>query len=126
MIRIVEYRTKDGKNNFGDWFVRIPAKHAIRVTEALYRMQRGNFGDHKSVGDGVMERIGVIVANPEFKQIPQHIEGIGIGCVALQKAHQGGRHVGPVAAQVNVTDKEGAHDGVQGALITGWLEKVAG
>ena len=56
MIRIVEYRTKDGKNNFGDWFVRIPAKHAIRVTEALYRMQRGNFGDHKSVGDGVMER----------------------------------------------------------------------
>ncbi len=80
----------------------------------------------KGIGDGVMERIGVIVANPEFKQIPQHIEGIGTGGVALQKAHQGGRHVGPIAAQVNVTDKEGAHDGVQGALITGWLEKVAG
>ena len=56
MIRIVEYITNDGKNHFGDWLAKIPAAHALRVTEALYRMERGNFGDHKAVGEGVMER----------------------------------------------------------------------
>ncbi|HRQ60061.1 MAG TPA: type II toxin-antitoxin system RelE/ParE family toxin, partial [Alphaproteobacteria bacterium] len=39
-----------------EWLGRIPASHALRVSEALYRMEYGNFGDHKSVGDGVMER----------------------------------------------------------------------
>jgi putative addiction module killer protein len=56
MIRIVEYVTRDGKNHFAEWLAKIPAKHANRVTEALYRMELGNFGDHKSVGEGVMER----------------------------------------------------------------------
>jgi putative addiction module killer protein len=56
MIRIVEYITRDGKNYFAEWLAKIPAKHANRVAEALYRMELGNFGDHKSVGEGVMER----------------------------------------------------------------------
>ena len=56
MIRVVEYVTKDGRNHFGEWLTKIPVKHATRVTDALYRMALGNFGDHKSVGDGVMER----------------------------------------------------------------------
>lgn len=56
MIRIVEYITDAGKNHFGEWLTKIPASHALRVTEVLYRMEHGNFGDHKSVGDGVMER----------------------------------------------------------------------
>ena len=56
MIRLIEYVTKDGKNHFAEWLDKIPATHATRVTEALYRMALGNFGDHKSVGDGVMER----------------------------------------------------------------------
>lgn len=56
MIRIVEYIASDGKNYFAQWLKKIPASHAIRVTEALYRMERGNLGDHKSVGGGVMER----------------------------------------------------------------------
>ncbi len=56
MIRIVEYITAGGKNHFADWLSKIPASHALRVTEALYRMEKGNFGDHKSVGEGVMER----------------------------------------------------------------------
>ena len=56
VIRIVEYVSGDGKNHFAEWLSRIPASHALRVTETLYRMEQGNFGDHKSVGDGVMER----------------------------------------------------------------------
>ncbi len=56
MIRIVEYIAGNGKNHFGDWLAKIPASHALRVTEALYRMERGNFGDYKAVGEGVIER----------------------------------------------------------------------
>lgn len=56
MIRIIEYIAGDGKNHFGEWLAKIPTNHALRVTEALYRMERGNFGDHKAVGEGVMER----------------------------------------------------------------------
>ncbi len=56
MIRLVEYIAKNGKNHFADWLAKIPAKHAARVTETLYRMELGNFGDHKSVGGGVIER----------------------------------------------------------------------
>jgi len=51
MIKIVEY-----KDHFSKWLSRVPSKHALRVTEALYRMEQGNLGDHKSVGEGVMER----------------------------------------------------------------------
>jgi putative addiction module killer protein len=56
MIEIVEYIASNGKNYFADWLAKIPASHANRVTEALYRMEQGNFGDHKPVGEGVMER----------------------------------------------------------------------
>ena len=56
MIRIVEYIAVNGKNHFAEWLAKIPAKHAQRVIEAIYRMQLGNFGDHKSVGEGVIER----------------------------------------------------------------------
>ncbi len=64
----------------------------------------------EGLGHLAVERVGVVVANPEFEQISQHIEGIGLGGVALEKTHQCGCHVGPLGAQVNVTDKKGAHD----------------
>jgi putative addiction module killer protein len=65
MIRIVEYISSNGKNHFAEWLAKIPAKHANRVTEALYRMELGNFGDHKTIGEGVMERR--IFGNPALR-----------------------------------------------------------
>ncbi len=65
MIRIVEYIARNGKNHFAEWLAKIPAKHANRVSEALYRMEMGNFGDHKSVGGGVIERR--IFGNPALR-----------------------------------------------------------
>ncbi|MNZ49061.1 hypothetical protein D3C78_668180 [compost metagenome] len=64
----------------------------------------------EGLGHLAVERVGIVVANPEFEQITQHIEGIGLGGVALEKTHQCGCHVGPLGAQVKVTDKKGAHD----------------
>ncbi len=74
----------------------------------------------EGVGHLLMKRIGVIIANPEFEEIPQHIEGIGAGGVVLEKAHQCRGHIGPLGREVNVTDKEGAHDvGVGLSVETG-------
>jgi putative addiction module killer protein len=51
-----EYLTEDGKNPFREWLrdmKDIKARALIRVR--LNRVRLGNFGDSKSVGDGVFE-----------------------------------------------------------------------
>jgi putative addiction module killer protein len=56
MITIRTYRAKNGAQPFSKWFSKLSKEHAERVDEALYRMERGNPGDIKPVGSGVMER----------------------------------------------------------------------
>ena len=55
-ITLLEYEDEDGDSPFSDWFDDLGPAPAARVTMALARMEHGNFGDTKSVGDGVMER----------------------------------------------------------------------
>jgi putative addiction module killer protein len=38
------------------WFARLSPAAAVKVEAAIARMRAGNFGDHKSVGEGVWER----------------------------------------------------------------------
>ena len=40
---------------FGEWFTSLDAVSAARVDRYVRRMEQGNFGDSKSVGDGVRE-----------------------------------------------------------------------
>ena len=47
--------TEDGTSPFANWFEGLSADVADRVRVALLRMERGNLGDHKSVGQGVSE-----------------------------------------------------------------------
>lgn len=56
MITLSVYETEDGKCPFQDWFDRLDAKAAVKVTTALARIELGNFGDVKPVGQGVSER----------------------------------------------------------------------
>ena len=56
MTTVRIYQTSDKKSPFSDWLVALPSEQSLRVDEALIRMEIGNFGDHKSVGSGVMER----------------------------------------------------------------------
>ncbi|MNT51611.1 hypothetical protein D3C72_1885840 [compost metagenome] len=73
-------------------------------------------------GHLLMERREIIVANPEFEQIPQHIEGIGAGGVVRQKADQRGRHVGAGGTEVNVADKKGGrHGALRIPKEAGWV-----
>lgn len=55
MIRFVHYLTPDGRDHFGEW---LQAQHRdvrSRVQTRLDRIELGNFGDHRNLGEGVSE-----------------------------------------------------------------------
>jgi putative addiction module killer protein len=56
MVEIVQYETPAGRCPFADWFSSLDAHSALKVRSALARMELKNFGDAKSVGEGVFER----------------------------------------------------------------------
>lgn len=56
MTEIVLYVTEHGKAPFSDWFDALDTAAALKVRTALARMEAGNLGDMKSVGQGVSER----------------------------------------------------------------------
>lgn len=56
MIELVIYVTHDGKAPFADWFDDLDTAAALKVRIALARIETGNMGDVKPVGQGVSER----------------------------------------------------------------------
>lgn len=55
MVDIREYHDRGGHSPFREWYDRLNAEAARRVTTALYRVGLGNFSNAKSVGAGVYE-----------------------------------------------------------------------
>jgi putative addiction module killer protein len=55
MIELRYYLTKDGNSPFEDWFSRLDAAAAAKVTVALTRLELGNLSNAKGVGEGVLE-----------------------------------------------------------------------
>ena len=50
------YRTQNGREPFTEWFESIADKITLnRIERRIDRLKRGNFGDCKSVGEGVFE-----------------------------------------------------------------------
>lgn len=56
MIHVVQYETETEECPFAEWFDALDANAAVKVTTALARMEHGNMGDVKPVGQGVSER----------------------------------------------------------------------
>lgn len=54
-MRVAEFLTADGRSPFAAWFATLDSLAAAKVTVALARLERGNLGALKSVGDGVLE-----------------------------------------------------------------------
>ncbi|MBF0448438.1 MAG: type II toxin-antitoxin system RelE/ParE family toxin [Magnetococcales bacterium] len=55
-IKILEYLTKDGKGPFLSWLEGLRDIRAkARIRTRLDRVSMGNLGDHKTVGEGVIE-----------------------------------------------------------------------
>jgi putative addiction module killer protein len=46
---------RDGRSPFGDWFERLNAEAAAKITIALTRLKEGKHSNVKSVGGGVAE-----------------------------------------------------------------------
>jgi putative addiction module killer protein len=55
MIEIEVYTTPEGKRPFIKWLGKVDAQARDRVNIALGRLEEGNTGSLKSVGDGVFE-----------------------------------------------------------------------
>ena len=53
--QIQKYITEDGDCPFDEWFLKLDSQTQVRVDVRLDRVSLGNFGDHKSVGEGVYE-----------------------------------------------------------------------
>jgi len=56
MNKLVVYVTEAGKTPFDDWFNGLDTAAALKVRTALARIETGNLGDVKPVGQGVSER----------------------------------------------------------------------
>ena len=56
MIEIVQYTTEVGQVPFQDWFDNLGDEAVLKITTALSRIEGGNLGDVKPVGQGVLER----------------------------------------------------------------------
>lgn len=55
MFELRQYVEGDGHNPFERWFDSLDLHARLKVTTALARMENGNLGDVKSVGQGVSE-----------------------------------------------------------------------
>ncbi len=54
--RVLVYETEDGKRPYIDWLEHLRDKKAqVRIAARIDRLELGNFGDSKSVGEGVNE-----------------------------------------------------------------------
>ena len=56
MFQIVNYVSPDGKDIYGDWIKHLrDTRSQIAIIRRIERLRQGNFGDHKSCGNGVWE-----------------------------------------------------------------------
>ncbi len=56
MIEVRQYEAEDGRCPIEEWFLALDTRAALKVRHAVARIEAGNLGDTKSVGEGVCER----------------------------------------------------------------------
>jgi len=57
MIEVLEYLDQNGCSPFADWFNRLDAQAAAKVSTAQAKLGLGNWSNVKGVGGGVYERV---------------------------------------------------------------------
>lgn len=55
-MQIEHYVDENGDDLFEASLLDLPQRARLRARTAVARMEDGNFGDHKSLGDGLLER----------------------------------------------------------------------
>lgn len=56
-MEVLEYLRKDGASPFGEWFARLDAQAAAKITIVVTRLGLGNLSHVKGVGSGVFEYV---------------------------------------------------------------------
>ena len=57
MFELIHYQKEDGADLFGQWLEGLKDRQArLRIAVRLVRLENGNFGDCKPVGEGVWEQ----------------------------------------------------------------------
>lgn len=56
MFEVAAYETEEGRSPFVEWFDALDTQAALKVTTVIARIESGNLGDVKPVGQGVSER----------------------------------------------------------------------
>jgi len=54
-FRVVEYTDEQDRSRFGEWFQALDARLAARIVATVAKLEAGNFGAAKAIGDGVFE-----------------------------------------------------------------------
>lgn len=71
--RIIIYTAPDGKSPFSTWLYGLQDRNLQRrVVERMDRVEEGNYGDYKSVGDGILElrfRVGLRIYFSERENV---------------------------------------------------------
>ena len=57
MVEVLEYLDQNGCSPFADWFNRLDAQAAAKVSTAQTKLGLGNWSNVKGVGVGVYERV---------------------------------------------------------------------
>ena len=55
LLNVREFLEEDGSSPFADWFARLDATAAAKITVVLARIEQGNLSNVKGVGEGVLE-----------------------------------------------------------------------
>ncbi|MDE0626770.1 MAG: type II toxin-antitoxin system RelE/ParE family toxin [Bryobacterales bacterium] len=55
MVKVLHYVSEDGADHFDRWLRKQSSEARARIQTRIDRVELGNFGDHRSVGEGVYE-----------------------------------------------------------------------
>jgi putative addiction module killer protein len=88
-LTLKEYLSADGRSYFREWLQGLDIRVQARIQARVLRFEMGNFGDHKSVGEGIWE--ARVMFGPGYR-IYFHKEGLSVILLLLggDKSSQSG------------------------------------
>ena len=54
-IEVKIHQDQNGQKPFNNWFLKLDLKTRVRITQRINRIEHGNLGDYKNLGDGIYE-----------------------------------------------------------------------
>jgi len=94
---------------------RLPSRKIAIAVNKIHRHRQGAQGG----GDLLMQRIGIVIANPGFKQIAQNVKRLALLRFTLQKMQKTGSNCRFFLTQMEICDKQRARH--YSLTVTFWM-----